>query len=56
MPIDGVVQVVAEMRVRGLKIGATTGFSRDIMQIVAAEAARHGYAPDTWVAPEAVPR
>jgi phosphonoacetaldehyde hydrolase len=54
VPIDGVVRVVAEMRVRGLKIGATTGFSRDIMQIVAAEAARHGYAPDTWVAPEDV--
>ena len=38
-------------RCSGIKIGSTTGYTPEMMQIVAAEAKAAGYAPDTYVTP-----
>jgi len=48
-PIDGVPEAIAELRSRGIKIGSTTGYTRELMEVVAPIAARGGYAPDTIV-------
>ena len=54
-PIPGVLDAVAAIRARGLKIGSTTGYPRDIMIPLAAEARRLGYAPDCMVCADDVP-
>jgi len=52
--IPGVVPVVEECRRRGLKIGSSTGYTRELMQLVAPIAAKQGYAPDVIVCPDEV--
>ncbi|MFM7072312.1 MAG: phosphonoacetaldehyde hydrolase [Planctomycetota bacterium] len=47
--IPGVVEVIRECRQRGLKIGSTTGYSRELMAVVAPLAAAQGYSPDVIV-------
>ncbi len=47
--IPGAVETVAACRARGLKIGSTTGYTRDIMQPLLPVAAAAGYAPDNLV-------
>jgi len=47
--IPGVVEIVADARQRGLKIGSTTGYTRDIMEPLLPVAAAQGYAPDNLV-------
>lgn len=47
--IPGAAEAVDAMRARGLKIGSTTGYPRPVMDVVVAEAARQGYAPDAVV-------
>ena len=47
--IDGVIPVCAELRDRGIKIGSTTGYTAKMMDVVAAEAAKKGYSPDSVV-------
>jgi phosphonoacetaldehyde hydrolase len=47
--IPGAVRVIDELRGRGLKIGSTTGYNREMMELLTPEAARKGYAPDTMV-------
>jgi phosphonoacetaldehyde hydrolase len=54
-PIPGVVEAVAELRARGLKIGSTTGYTREMMQVLVPAAQAQGYAPDHWVCPSDVP-
>ena len=34
-PIHGVKEVIASLRERGIKIGSTTGYTREMMDIVA---------------------
>ena len=51
-PIPGVVETVAELRGMGLKIGSTTGYTKEMMDIVAPGAAARGYAPDALVTPD----
>ncbi|WP_152396186.1 phosphonoacetaldehyde hydrolase [Paenibacillus guangzhouensis] len=53
-PIPGALDVVVNLRERGLKIGSTTGYTAEMMEIVATEAKRKGYAPDTLVTPNDV--
>lgn len=48
----GLLECVAELRSEGIRIGSTTGFTRDMMAVVAPEAARAGYAPDLIVTAE----
>ncbi len=47
--IPGVVDTVRALRQRGLKIGSTTGYTRDIMAKVLPRAAEAGYVPDNLV-------
>ena len=47
--IPGALEVVGQLRARGLKIGSTTGYNRPIMDIVTPIAARAGFLPDNLV-------
>lgn len=53
--IPGTVECVNALRTRGLKIGATTGYNVEMMNVLATEAKRQGYAPDVSVAVTEVP-
>lgn len=53
--IPGTLEVVAELRKRGIKIGSTTGYTREMMDLLLAEAARRGYQPDSTVCATDVP-
>jgi len=55
-PIPGVVETIARLRQHGLKIGSSTGYTRAMMEILAPEAARRGFAPDSWVCSTDVPQ
>ena len=53
-PLPNVLDAVAEIRAMGIKIGSTTGYTRQMMDIVAPLAKEKGYAPDYLVCPEDV--
>jgi phosphonoacetaldehyde hydrolase len=53
--IAGTVEVMAEIRARGYRIGSTTGYPRSVGDIAAREAARRGYEPDAMVCADEVP-
>jgi hypothetical protein len=53
--IPGTLEAVATMRQMGLRIGSTTGYPRQLMEVLVPAAAEAGYSPDTWVCPEDVP-
>lgn len=54
-PIPGLLDVIAELREQGLKIGSTTGYIRSMMDILAPKAKENGYEPDCIVCPDEVP-
>ena len=47
--VPGALDAVKALRVKGLKIGSTTGYTRDIMAEILPGAAAHGFAPDCLV-------
>ena len=47
--IPGVVETVAVLRERGLAIASTTGYPREVMEVVARVASQQGYEPDAIV-------
>lgn len=49
-------EVAAALRGRGIRIGANTGYSRDMLDTLAAAAAEQGYRPDSSVCATEVPR
>jgi phosphonoacetaldehyde hydrolase len=51
-PIDGVCDAVRRWRSAGLKIGSTTGYTRELLDVVAEAASRHGFSPDASVTPD----
>jgi 2-aminoethylphosphonate-pyruvate transaminase len=53
--VPGTLDVVAELRRRGLGVGTTTGYSSAMMEIVTATAARQGFSPDVTVTPDGLP-
>jgi phosphonoacetaldehyde hydrolase len=53
--IDGVAQLVDGLRERGLKIGSTTGYNREIMAVLAPLCAAQGFRPDNLVCAGDVP-
>lgn len=53
-PKPFVLDVVAELRQMGLKIGSTTGYTDKMMEIVVPEAEKQGYCPDCWFSPDSV--
>lgn len=53
--IPGTVEAIAQLREKGLKIGSTTGYNAEMMEVVVAEAKKQGYAPDAMVCVSDVP-
>jgi len=53
--IPGALEAVAAMRSRGMKIGSTTGYLREMMEINLRDAKRQGYEPDSTVCASDVP-
>jgi phosphonoacetaldehyde hydrolase len=53
--IPGTVEAVDKFRSRGLKIGSTTGYMREMMDLLLEEAKNRGYEPDSTVCAADVP-
>jgi len=53
--IEGVQETIARLRRRGIKIGSSTGYTRQMMDIVLRAAAEQGYQPDCSFTPDEVP-
>jgi phosphonoacetaldehyde hydrolase len=53
--IPGVQQAIKEFRRMGMKIGSTTGYTRDMMDVLVPTAKENGYSPDSWVSATDVP-
>jgi len=51
-PIEGACRTVEAWKAAGLRIGSTTGYTRELLDIVAATAAPLGYAPHMSVTPD----
>jgi phosphonoacetaldehyde hydrolase len=47
--IPGVVEIVAELRARGLAIGSTTGYPREVMDVVVRLAKEQGFETDVTI-------
>lgn len=52
-PKEYVVETVEKLRAAGIKIGSTTGYTDEMMEIVTREAKKAGYAPDFVCTPDA---
>lgn len=50
--IDGVVEATSAWRARGLRIGSSTGYTREMLAPIAQQAAAQGYSPDASVCPD----
>lgn len=50
-PKPFVLKAVEELRNRGIKIGSTTGYTIEMMDIVTKSAEKQGYKPDAWFCP-----
>lgn len=53
-PIEGIIDVVDILREKEIKIGSTSGYTKEMLDIVAEEAAKYGYKPDVRVTSEKV--
>lgn len=54
-PVPGALGTVTELKSRGIKIGSTTGYTKQMMEVVAPGAKQHGYEPDFLVCADEVP-
>ena len=52
--LPGVAEVVKGLQQRGIRIGVTTGFTRDMLDILLAGGAKQGFVPDTACAGDEV--
>jgi phosphonoacetaldehyde hydrolase len=52
--IPGVAQAIESLQKQGVKIGSTTGYTRDLMDVVEPLAAAQGYAPEVTVCSDEV--
>lgn len=53
---EDVVETVNKLRARGLKIGSTTGYTREMMNKIIEKVAQQGYSPDSCVCADEVPK
>jgi len=53
--IPGTLEALADFRARGLKIGSTTGYTTEMMEVLLQEAKKRGYVPDSSVCASQVP-
>lgn len=54
-PVPGMLDLQKELRDRGLKIGSTTGYTKEMLDIVAPKAKTFGYCPDFRITSTEVP-
>ncbi|WP_455592742.1 phosphonoacetaldehyde hydrolase [Bacteroides sp.] len=54
-PIPGVISTLEQLRADGLKIGSTTGYTREMMDVVLPAAASKGYHVDYCATPNLLP-
>jgi phosphonoacetaldehyde hydrolase len=54
--IPGVAEAVSQLRDLGLKIGSSTGYTRELMDVVVPIAQRQGYRPECVICAEDAPR
>ena len=54
--IPGVVEVTQLLRDKEIKIGSSTGYTHELMEVVSREAERQGYKPDLVLCAEDAPR
>ena len=54
-PIPGLLDVIKELRSKGIRIGSTTGYIRSMMEVLGPEATKRGYAPDHIACSDDVP-
>ena len=54
-PVPGALDLIDDLRRQGIKIGSTTGYTGNMMEIVARVAKLKGYAPDCIVSSSDVP-
>ncbi len=54
-PIPGALEAVDRFRAMGLKIGSCTGYTRSMLEVLAAAARQKGYAPEAMVCASDVP-
>lgn len=52
--LPGVVDAIAKIREMGIAIGSTTGYSKEIMEVVMPLAQEKGYQPDCMICPDDV--
>jgi len=53
--IPGTLEAVADFRRRGLKVGSTSGYTTEMMEVLQEEARKRGYVPDSSVCAAQVP-
>lgn len=53
--IPGIPDAIRQLREMGLKIGSTTGYTRELMDVVVPIAAKGGYSPDVVICADDVP-
>ena len=53
--IPGVPSMVESFHRAGMKIGSTTGYTREMMEVLVPAACANGYCPDAWVSATDVP-
>jgi phosphonoacetaldehyde hydrolase len=56
VPLPGVCGTVQQLKEAGIKIGSTTGYTGEMMEILAPEAKKQGYSPDSLVTSTDVPQ
>lgn len=54
-PITGVVETISMLRSQGIKVGSTTGYTRQMMDVVIPSAAKLGYVIDNCVTSDNLP-
>ncbi len=53
-PKPYVLDAIADLRAKGIKVGSTTGYTDEMMSIVAPKAKENGYDPDFWCSANSV--
>ena len=54
--IPGCIETIAALRAKGIKIGSSTGYVRELMDVLLPIVMELGYEPDAWVCSEDVPQ
>ncbi len=54
-PIPGAIETLSALRERGIRVGSTTGYNREMLDVLVACAADKGFRPDCAVAASEVP-